>query len=172
MNPAITVIAITTVMGVVSATATTTMKCLIGYNALMVGRMTGLVGFRGVILLIFGMFSLMFGLGSLGSTPSSQALANAQVIITLAPLVYWYAFWTVVGITCFTGAFAKRVDPIAYGAWSFACFVFSLGYLSCQMLDWIGWAHAVNGVEVHRAGISALLFGVLGFLGLVEGRRP
>jgi len=135
-------------------------------------RVAKRVGFRGSILLVFCTFGLFFGLGNLGTTPPPVALANAQVITHLAPLVFWYGFWTAVGVICIIGAFWKSFDPFAYAAWIFASLVFAFGYSACQVLAWQHQTHAVQGIAPLRPWVSALLFGVLAFMGYIESRRP
>lgn len=136
----------------------------------MTGRVIKHVSFRGGILLIFAVFALVFGLGSLGAHVPEQAQVNAHVITDIAPLEFWYAAWTFTGVLCVLGAFIKRVDPIAYGAWIFLCSVFVFGYSAAEYLAWRG--ALLTDPPVLRAWLAAAFFGALGLLGYIESRRP
>lgn len=136
----------------------------------MTGRLIKHVSFRGIILLIFAVFALALGLGSLGTSIPPQAQVNAHVITDIAPLEFWYGVWTLTGVLCILGAFIKRLDPIAYGMWIFLCTVFVFGYSAAEYLAWRG--ALLTEPPVLRAWLSALFFGALGLLGYIESRRP
>lgn len=121
------------------------------------------IGRRGAIIGFMGTIALIIGLGSIGQPPPEQGLINAQFLVQLLPLQFWYGVWTVVGMICLTATFWKKMEVAAVGSFSFVCGVFSLGYFAAEIFG--------EG-PVSRAWAPGILYGGFSVVMLVVAGWP
>jgi hypothetical protein len=119
------------------------------------------IGYRGAVLLVFGLVDLVYALSF--AFPTTEALASStfQWLILFLPIPAWVAIWASVGLICFFFAFRTIDDAIGY-ATAILIKVFWAG-----LFLW-GWALG----ELMRGYLSAVIWAGFAFFLWLESRRP
>ena len=119
------------------------------------------IGYRGAVLLVFGLVDLVYSLSF--AFPTAEALANPtfQWLTRFLPITVWAVIWGVVGLFCFFYAFRTIDDAIGY-----AMAILIKVFWSALFL-W-GWGLG----EVQRGYLSAVIWGGFALFLWLESRRP
>lgn len=114
------------------------------------------LGARGMILLLFGLFFLAYGLTLLSADPSPLTAWREE----LMPPIAWSVLWWTFGLIAVLFAFTKR-DEIGYAL----ALIVMIGWTLFSM-----WAWIVGDVE--RGWVSGLVFTLPTAILAVDAGRP
>lgn len=118
------------------------------------------IGYRGAVLLIFGLIDLIYAFGFAVPTQESRANSTFQWLTEFLPAPAWVAVWGTVGLACLFFAF-RTYDATGY-ALAILVKVFWSG-----ILLW-GWLLEM----APRGYLSAVIWGGFALFLYLESRRP
>lgn len=103
------------------------------------------VGRRGAVLAYLALVDLLYALSLCAPAPEPERPSGVRFLAEVLPLGVWGVIWLLVGAVCLVGAFAHRIDRIAFAAATMIKTLWGGVYL----LGWIvgeidrGWVNAV-----------------------------